>query len=94
MTVVFEGTYDTYQLHGFSHKIEMLGRLQGIKASRQDFGCIMHSLPKDVAGSEASVKKVVRELRNIAGAVFLTDLGENYYSTFGTCWKQFVELAK
>lgn len=94
--MVFEGTYDTYQLYGFSNNITMLGQSpqRGSVEPRHDFACIMHSVPKRVAGSDAAMEEMVQELRGVAGAVFVTDLYEDYYSSFGTCWGQFVEVAK
>lgn len=92
MTVVFEGTYDTYQLYGFSNKIRMLATTpkRGVKTTRENFVAIMHSIPDEMAGDGAAMKKLAQELRGVAAAVYATDLDVDYYSGFGPTWKQFV----
>jgi hypothetical protein len=75
MTVVFEGTYDAYVLHGFGNKIAMLGSSSHgrVKMPREDFGCIMHLAPGWLAINEAAMYKVVQELKSVVGAIFVTD---------------------
>lgn len=86
VTVVFEGRYETYQ-------VENLGRaimtLQDKVADPTALACIMHSAPVDV--EKWRMKDLVKELRKLAGTIFVTNLWADYYSSFGTCWETFVE---
>lgn len=85
MTVVFEGGFDTYRAHNLGHAIM---ELQDGIANRTQLACIMHSLPETI--EEGNIKNLVRELRKLAGNVFVTELSVDYYSSFGTSWKSFV----
>ena len=46
---------------------------------------MVHSVPKD------KVKDLVQQLQQRGKYLFVTDLYENYYVQFGTCWQEFAE---
>ncbi|KFY27072.1 hypothetical protein V493_03707, partial [Pseudogymnoascus sp. VKM F-4281 (FW-2241)] len=96
ITVVFEGTYATYQQHRVCSKLSKLKQKperSGNSVIRNHLACIMHSVPVEVADNESAMQKVVRELQRLAGTVYVTDLHEDYYAGFGSGWMRFVDVA-
>jgi hypothetical protein len=85
VTVVFEGTYKTYQAENLGRAILAL---QDDITDRTALACIMHSAPVGV--EKWRMKEVVEELRKLAGCVFVTELSADFYSSFGICWEAFV----
>ena len=50
--------------------------------------CIIHGVPSSVENKVHS--EIVRELRGLAGNVFVTGLGVDYYAKFCERWQEFV----
>jgi hypothetical protein len=86
-SVIFEGSYSTYQLHNFSTTIPSF-RVSS-HSDKDSFAVIIHSLPANMSETEQS--KLVEEFRDIAGNVFATGLDSNYYSSFWQGWEGFVK---
>lgn len=84
LTVVFEGTYSTYQSYSF-HK-SMTAFQSEAKEGRNALAAIVHSLPEDL--SEGKEKKLVGDLRRSVGSLFVTGLGVgvDYYAGFWEGW--------
>lgn len=95
ITVVFEGTYETYQMYGMSSRIANLAH-NAVKNKgqttndRPDFAVILHSLPPHVASNLSAISKTVAELAAVAGTFFVTDLAEGYYAGWSKSWAQMV----
>jgi Spherulation-specific family 4 len=86
LTVVFEGSYETYETHSLGPAIASLERSI---TNRAGVACIMHSVPKAIAKWE--MDDTVKELRKVADSIFITELSVDYYSSFGATWQQFLE---
>jgi hypothetical protein len=86
VTVVFEGTPETFQAADMSSTIMALQH--GI-TDRTALACIMHSAW--VGGEKRGMKKIIEKLQGLAGSVFVIELLADYYCSFGTCWQAFVE---
>lgn len=86
VTVVFEGEFDSYQRYKIGQAIRTL---EGSVVNRTELACIMHSIP--IARGGWGIKAIANELRNVAGNVFVTELSADYYSSFGTYWKPFMD---
>ena len=82
LTVVFEGAYSTYQMHGF-HKT-MTAFRDSSNAGRDALACIVHSLPSTLDESA-----LVKDLRSSCGSVFITGLSGDYYASFWEGWLGF-----
>ena len=80
-TVVFEDTYYTFKLRHGTQILHDLG-------DRSRLACVMHSVPEQL--HEKELAKLVQEVREVAGLVFMTDLAEGYYSSFSKGWDRFV----
>jgi hypothetical protein len=106
VTVVFEGKYETYQIYGINHAIRQLASKADREASaaatasdtarvvpaKSKFACILHSVPEDIAGSQSALQRLVKDLQATVTTAYITDLDENVYAGFGSCWLPFVEL--
>lgn len=79
-TVVFEDAYATFQQRQEAKLLDKVG-------DRSKLACLMHSVPEKMDGIEW--RRMMREVRNVAGMVFITDLASGYYSNFGNCWERF-----
>ncbi|KAH8802482.1 Spherulation-specific family 4-domain-containing protein [Xylogone sp. PMI_703] len=84
LTIVFEGTYATYQGHGMHKVISAFRASSG--APREAFACIVHDMPM----SADDEKNLVKDLKSVAGSVFVTGLDVDYYSRFWDGWLGFV----
>ncbi|TVY15145.1 Spherulin-4 [Lachnellula arida] len=82
LTVVFEGGYSAYEMHGF-HKT-MTAFQDSSNAGRDALACIVHSLPSTLDEST-----LVKDLRSSCGSVFITGLSGDYYASFWTGWLGF-----
>jgi hypothetical protein len=60
-------------------------RLQTVPYGRARCAYMVHSVPK------IAIRDLVQELRHRGKYLFVTDLFENYYVGFGSCWKDFVD---
>ncbi|PGH09661.1 hypothetical protein AJ79_05627 [Helicocarpus griseus UAMH5409] len=84
MTVLFEATYETFQ----QRKDEVFKNLTN--HDRSTVCCVVHSVPEDVTGN--SLRELVRDARTLANEVFITHLSERYYESFGSRWREFIQL--
>ncbi|KAF8859950.1 hypothetical protein BDZ45DRAFT_672879 [Acephala macrosclerotiorum] len=80
ITVVFEGSYQSYQ--------EQATALVSLPLNRSDYSYIIHSLPTGL--SEVNLRKFAYRLSERSEFLFLTDLSENYYESFGPDWRDFI----
>lgn len=86
MTVVFEGTYATYQQYDLGKTIKSFCAAPGCK--RDELAVIVHSLPSNL--SEKTKKSLVRDVKKLAAGVFVTGLSVDYYASFAQGWNDFV----
>ncbi len=86
LTVVFEGTYSTYQIYGFAKTISAFE--SSAKCAREAIACIIHDLPSTLTSKDEA--SLIANLKAIAGSVFLTGLATEYYSSFWDGWQGFV----
>lgn len=82
VTAVFEESYARYRSETLQRELA----LHHYDRSRCSY--IMHSVPVP------EVRRVVHELRVRAAYLFVTDLRRNYYNSFGSSWKNFVEAMR
>ncbi|KAH0537521.1 hypothetical protein FGG08_005696 [Glutinoglossum americanum] len=87
VTVVFEETYQTYQLAPSSKTLQ--DKLASLPYGRSRYCYLMHSVPKSMGG--ADLRRLVDGLSKYAGYLFLTDLSDNYYASFGSKWLDFID---
>jgi len=87
MTIVFEGTYSTYQQHDFGKNIKSF--LEAPGCERDNLAIIVHSLPTVL--SEKDKKSMVKDIRKLAAGVFVTGLSVDYYASFAQGWGDFVK---
>ncbi|KAG9243218.1 Spherulation-specific family 4 [Calycina marina] len=89
MTIVFEGSYDTYQQHNLSDTIKSFCKDSG--CVRNSLAVVVHSVPPTI---DAKVEKsMLKDVRKLAAGVFITSLSTDYYSSFGQSWGAFVQDA-
>ncbi|KAH8656619.1 cell surface spherulin 4-like protein [Tricladium varicosporioides] len=88
MSVVFEGTFQTYVDETMQKNITTYQKRWGVK--REKLGCIVHSLPTNT--TEKQERDIVTELKGVAANVFLTGLAEQYYERFWDGWNGFVNV--
>lgn len=50
----------------------------------------MHSIPPDLPIEQ--LKPIVRQLKEVVGTLFLTDLSVNYYHSFSQRFAKFVDI--
>ena len=86
LTVVFEGTYSTYQIYGFSKTISSFQ--SSSECERDALACIVHGLPANLSSND--MNNLVRDVRSLAGSVFMTGLSVDYYASFWQGWAGFV----
>jgi len=79
-TVIFEGPYQSYQ--------EQAATLASLPLNRSDYSYIVHSLPTSM--SKVNLRKFAYRLSELSEFLFLTDLSENYYESFGPDWRDFI----
>lgn len=87
LSVVFEGTYSTYQIYGLPKTISAFQR--SANCSREATACIIHSLPWTLSPSDQ--KALIMDLRAMAGGIFVTGLAVDYYASFWEHWAAFVD---
>ena len=90
MTVVFEGTYATYQQHDFGKTIKSFRGAPN--SDRDDLAVIIHSVPLTLGEKEK--KKIVKDVKKLAAGVFITDLSVDYYASFARGWDDFVKIVE
>jgi len=85
LSVVFEGTYSTYQIYGFHKTISAFQASS--KCERSAIACIVHDLPASLSNHDEN--SLVRDLRSVAGSIFVTGLSVDYYASFWEGWDGF-----
>jgi hypothetical protein len=85
VTVVFEGSYSTYKTSNLNKNIS--GFQKSSQLGRGATACIIHGFPSKVS----SENSLIRELRGLAGSVFVTGLSVDYYASFWDGWQDFVD---
>jgi hypothetical protein len=91
LSVVFEGTYSTYQIYDFRSQIAALQASS--KCGRDKLACIVHGVPSTL--SDNDVTALVNGLRTLSGSIFVTGLSVDYYASFSPGWAEFTdEMAK
>ncbi|KAH7360230.1 Spherulation-specific family 4-domain-containing protein [Rhexocercosporidium sp. MPI-PUGE-AT-0058] len=86
LSIVFEGTYDTYQIYGFHKTISAFQ--SSSNSDRSKMGAVVHNFPTSLSSKENSL---VKDLRHVAGSIFLTGLSVDYYSSFWDGWAGFAD---
>lgn len=87
LSVLFEGTYSTYQNYGFDKIISSFRAANDIY--REATAVVMHGLPPTL--SSIDQESLVNQARRIVGSVFMTGLANDYYVSFWEGWAGFVE---
>lgn len=82
LTVVFEAAYETWFEHNFSQTIA------AAKLDPSRLASIVHTLPAGL--SQAEISSFVKQVKSITSSVFVTELAEDMYSSFGSVWLSFV----
>ncbi|CAG8981998.1 hypothetical protein HYALB_00004866 [Hymenoscyphus albidus] len=89
LNVIFEGPYNTFQAKSF----DIMAFMKSTRISKDKLVCLVHSLPQDMSLEDQG--NFLKELKKLAGAVFVTGLSENYYTTFWNGFENWVsQLAK
>lgn len=85
-TVIFEDTY-----HNFRTRVSnaVFSAVALSKVDRSKLGCVIHSVPEDLSSDEWL--ELGRQVREIAGDVFITCLSHLYYESFAPGWAKFVD---
>ena len=78
ITVVFEESFDLYK-----QQSKAVAKLSDDRSKK---AIIIHSVP-----SSTRLRKFVDQLAPQAENLYLTDLTENYYQSFGNEWQKFVD---
>lgn len=87
LTVVFEGSYSTYKKSKLLKSISIFQKSS--KLGKGDTACIVHGLPKTMGVKDEN--SFAKELKNVAGSVFVTGLDVGYYAAFWDGWERFVD---
>ncbi|KAL5327305.1 hypothetical protein ACEPPN_004999 [Leptodophora sp. 'Broadleaf-Isolate-01'] len=85
LSVVFEGTYDTYQIYGFHKTISAFQ--SSSNSDRSALAAVVHNFPASLSSKKEN--SLVKDLRHVAGSIFLTGLSVDYYSSFWDGWAGF-----
>lgn len=83
LTVLFEGSYSTYKSANLQKNITAFQKSS--KLGREATACIVHDVPSSISSA------LTRELRGMAGSVFVTGLAVSYYASFWEGWQEFVD---
>jgi len=81
ITVVFEGPYQDYQ--------PLQAKLASLPDRRSRYSYLIHSIPASISGGD--MRKLVDRLSQHAEFLFLTDLSQNFYESFGPHWRDFID---
>jgi hypothetical protein len=87
LTVVFEGAYSTYKSSNLRKGISAFQASS--KLGRSATACIIHDLPSTMSSKDED--SFVKELRGLAGSIFVTGLSIDYYASFWEGWQGFVD---
>lgn len=86
ITVVFEGSYQDYQEDSSSRALR--AQLASLPYDRSGVSCIMFSVRTGM--SQGDRRSLADELSQHAEFLYLTDLSQNYYESFGPHWQDFI----
>ena len=78
LTVVVEESFARFQTAPYQ------GWLSSCPYGRARRAYMLHSVPRH------ELKRLVHELRHDAAYLFVTDLCEDFYCRFGSCWTDFL----
>lgn len=85
MIVVFEGAYsDLPSRDQLRNSVKALGK------HRQNFGMLVHSVPTDIGN--VGIRKVIDNVRRNVEWLYMTDLTEDIYGSYGSMWEQWLTL--
>jgi len=87
LSVVFEGTYDTYQIYDFHKTISAFQ--SSSNNERSSMAAVVHNFPATLSSKKEN--SLVKDLRHVAGSIFLTGLTVDYYSSFWDGWAGFAD---
>lgn len=87
VSVVFEGTYSTFQIYGFSKRISSFHA--AAQTARGAAAVIIHSLPPNLSDDDQF--ELVRKAKELAGSIFVTGLSVDYYASFWDGWEGFID---
>ncbi|KAE8441933.1 hypothetical protein EG329_004141 [Mollisiaceae sp. DMI_Dod_QoI] len=89
LTVVFEGSFDTYQNISFPRAIRSFQRKA--RSGQEALAAIVYDVPDDFQGRDET--RFLGRLRNAVGSVFLTGAGTDgdVYASFWTGWDNWVQ---
>jgi hypothetical protein len=85
VTVVSECAYPTF----CEADNQIVERLAAAKADRLRMAVVLHSLP--ASWDAETTTEFVQELIGLAGSIFVTNLSEAYYRSWGSSWWAFVK---
>jgi hypothetical protein len=85
--VVFEGSYATYKTCNSQQNI--LAFQKSSRLSRDATVCIVHAIPSSISNRDQDL--FVKELRGLAGTLFVTGLSVDYYASFWGGLQGFVD---
>jgi hypothetical protein len=87
LTVVFEGRYED-----FPDRKNMSRELAPLDGTRQDYACIVHSVPSGV--SRGGIRRVVDTTRRNMEWLYVTDQeGDARYERYSGRWEEYLSLA-
>jgi len=86
LTVVFEGTYSTYQIYDFNKTISSFQ--SSTDTEKKASAVIIHAVPTTL--SQGDHDALVKNVRKLVGSVFMTGLAADYYASFWEGWASFV----
>lgn len=81
ITIIFEESYKTWSDPKVQRRLNELLRYE-----RAACCFIVHSVPQDAC------KDLVQELREKGGCIFVTELSDNYYESFGDSWRETIDI--
>lgn len=81
VTVVFEESSALWHEESTQRRLEDL-----LQYKRENCSYMIHSVP------EALIKTLVSEMKRRGAYLFITDLQERYYESFGSSWREFVSI--
>lgn len=79
VTVVFEGSFPDLQ--------SRQAQLASLSEGRSQYSYVVHSVP-----ASTDLGKFVDSLSQHAEFLFLTNLTQNYYESFGSQWDDFIDV--
>lgn len=83
LVVIFEGPYDDWRQTAIQERMARLSRYD-----RSQCCHIVHSVPHD------SLRELFTEIKYRGSHLYLTDLSERFYESFGQSWKKFSDMVE